>query len=68
VTVGAAIGAGLDLWAVTFLRSLLFGLEPRDPATLLASVGVLVGLCTLAGLLPAWRASRIDPAVVMREC
>jgi ABC-type antimicrobial peptide transport system permease subunit len=46
---------------------LLYGLEPRDPATLIAAVLVLVTAGAAAGWLPAYRASRIDPAEVLRD-
>ena len=42
-------------------------LEPRDPATLVGAVITLVAVSALAGWLPAYRASRIDPAEVLRE-
>jgi len=42
-------------------------LEPRDPATLVGAVITLVAVGALAGWLPAYRASRIDPAEVLRE-
>jgi len=56
-----------SLWAARFAGSLLFGLEPRDPVTLAAAAAVLAGVGALAGWLPARRASRIDPARVLRE-
>jgi predicted permease len=64
---GVLAGVGLSLWASTFVASLLYGLEPRDPATLTAAATVLAAVGILAGGLPAWRASRIDPAVVLRD-
>jgi ABC-type antimicrobial peptide transport system permease subunit len=63
---GLLIGSALSLWASRFVGSLLFGLEPRDPSTLLAASAVLAGICLLAAWLPARRASRIDPAQVLR--
>jgi putative ABC transport system permease protein len=60
-------GAGISLWASTFLASLLYGLEPRDPATLIGAALTLAAVGAIAGWLPAWRASRIDPAEVLRE-
>jgi putative ABC transport system permease protein len=67
ITIGVAIGAGTSLWASTFVASLLYGLEPRDPATLVFAAAVLAGVGAFAGWLPARRASRIDPAEVLRE-
>ena len=67
--VGAGVVAGglTSLWAARFAGSLLYGLQPRDPWTLGAAAAVLVGVGALAGWLPARRASRIDPARVLRE-
>jgi hypothetical protein len=48
-------------------RGLLYGLEPRDPATLVGAAVILAAVCAVAGWLPAWRASRTDPAEVLRE-
>ena len=67
VMAGVAAGAIVALWASTFVSSLLFGLTPRDPVTLSAAALVLGAIGALAGWLPAWRASRIDPARVLRE-
>jgi putative ABC transport system permease protein len=67
VGVGVLVGACISVWTSTFLASLLYGLEPRDPATLLGSAVVLAAVAALAGWLPAWRASRIDPADVLRQ-
>jgi ABC-type antimicrobial peptide transport system permease subunit len=67
VAIGVAVGAGLSLSASTFVATLLYGLEPRDPATLVGAVIVLAAVGAAAGWLPAHRASRIDPAEVLRE-
>jgi predicted permease len=67
------VGAGalVGLLAVTPLRhsfdSLLFGLTARDPVVLV-SAAVALGLVGLvAGLIPAWRASRVDPLAALRQ-
>jgi predicted permease len=65
--IGLLTGAALSLWASRFVGSLLFGLEPRDATTLLVAAATLAGTCLLASWLPARRASRIDPARVLRE-
>jgi putative ABC transport system permease protein len=65
--VGLVAGAALSLWGSRFVGALLFGLEPRDVPTLLAAAATLAGTCMLASWLPARRASRIDPAQVLRE-
>jgi putative ABC transport system permease protein len=67
VAAGVAAGAGLSAWAAKFVATLLYGLEPRDPATLFGSAVVLAAVGAIAGWLPAHRASRIDPAQVLRD-
>jgi predicted permease len=67
VGVGAITGIAISLWAGRFVTALLYGLEPSDPLTLVAAVGVLAAIGATAGMIPATRASRIDPATVLRE-
>jgi putative ABC transport system permease protein len=67
VALGVAIGAGLSAWAAQFVSTLLYGLQPRDPITLAAAAITLAIVGALAGWLPAYRASRIDPAQVLRD-
>ncbi len=67
VLTGIAIGAGISLWAARFVTTLLYGLEPRDPVTLIGAAAVLAIIGALAGWLPARRAARIDPAEVLRQ-
>jgi predicted permease len=68
VGVGVLAGAALSLWVSTLVASLLYGLDPHDPATFVGAVMVLTVVGALAGGLPAWRASRMDPAPLLREC
>jgi predicted permease len=67
VAIGVAAGVAIALWAVRFATPLLFGLRPRDPATLVGAAVVLASIAGLASWIPAARASRIDPARVLRE-
>jgi ABC-type antimicrobial peptide transport system permease subunit len=67
VGIGIIIGAVGSLWASQFVASLVYGLAPRDPVTLIGAAITLVGVGAVAGWLPAWAASRIDPAKVLRE-
>ncbi len=67
VGVGVIVGVSASLWASTFIGSLLYGLAPRDPLTLVSAAGILAAVAGLAGCLPAYRASRIDPGEVLRE-
>jgi putative ABC transport system permease protein len=66
IGLGVVIGAGASVWASRFVASLLYGLEPGDPVTIVASAAVLAATGALAGWMPAYRASRIDPAEVLR--
>jgi predicted permease len=67
VAAGIVVGAGISLWAAKFVGTLLFGLEARDPLTLIGASAVLACVGALAGWLPARRAARIDPAEVLRQ-
>jgi ABC-type lipoprotein release transport system permease subunit len=46
---------------------MLHGISSVDPPTLGASASILFGAVLAASALPAWRASRVDPAVTLRE-
>ena len=67
VGAGVIVGAGVSLWASRFVTTLLYGLQPRDPATLVGAALVLSLIGAVAGWIPARRAARIDPARVLRE-
>jgi len=62
---GVALGVAAALAAGRFVETLLFGLPPRDPGTMLTATAVMIGVAALAGFLPARRASRIDPMVAL---
>jgi putative ABC transport system permease protein len=63
---GVAAGVAISLAAVGVLQKVLFGLTPRDTATLTASVGLLSAVAFLAAFLPARRAMRADPMAALR--
>ena len=67
VIAGTIAGLGVCLWAAKFVAPLLHSVEPRDVATLTSSAAVLAAVGALAGWVPAHRASRIDPAAVLRD-
>jgi putative ABC transport system permease protein len=66
---GVGIGIGLAVAAVMTraLRGLLFGLTPLDPATFIGVAALFAIVVTLAALLPAHRATRVDPLVALRS-
>jgi ABC-type antimicrobial peptide transport system permease subunit len=67
VAVGIAIGVVLAVGAAMFARSLLFGLQPGDPATIVMAALGLAAVAAAASALPAQRAARLDPVVALRE-
>jgi ABC-type antimicrobial peptide transport system permease subunit len=67
LSVGIVLGTVAGLWASTLLRTLLYGLEPHDPLTVLVAALALTGVTACAAWLPARVAARIDPATVLRE-
>ncbi len=64
---GLAAGAVLALFMSQWVRSQLFGLSPNDPATFAAAAACLALAAGVAGLVPALRASRVDPVTAIRE-
>jgi predicted permease len=66
--VGWGIAAGLPaaFLASRLLSGLLFGVGPADPTALSLAVILLVAVAALASVVPAWRASRVDPMVALR--
>ena len=67
VGVGIVLGIAVGAWGSRFLSSLLYGLEPGDPATLAISAITLALVGAVAGWLPANRASRLDPTRVLND-
>jgi ABC-type antimicrobial peptide transport system permease subunit len=66
VGVGLVLGTVAALLFSGALSSQLFGVDPRDPRVYAPVVLTLLGVGVLASLLPAWRATRVDPAIAMR--
>jgi ABC-type antimicrobial peptide transport system permease subunit len=67
VLIGTIAGVLLALATTRFVSSFLYGLEATDPVTLVISACALGGVAMAAALLPAWRASRLDPTEALRE-
>ncbi len=63
---GIAIGIPAALVASRLVATMLYGLKPTDPLTIVAATGVTAAVALLAGYLPARRASRVDPMVALR--
>ncbi len=65
--VGVVVGLAGAFAMNRLIASMLFGVQPTDPATLVGVVATITLVAALACWLPAWRASRVDPIVVLRE-
>jgi predicted permease len=68
ILTGIGVGVGLlaALWLTRILRSLLFGIGPHDPVTMISASGLMIVVAALAAWIPARRATRIDPMEALR--
>jgi ABC-type antimicrobial peptide transport system permease subunit len=66
VLAGVAIGAPVSLWLSRLVTHQLFGIAPGDPLTIGVAATAMTAVALLAGYLPAYRASRVDPTVALR--
>ena len=65
--IGAAIGLAGALAVNRLIASLLFGVQPTDIVTIAFVIATITAVAVVASWLPAWRASRLDPNVVLRD-
>lgn len=63
---GLLLGLAASSVAVRLIQSMLYGTMPLDPAIFAAVVATQLVVAALASLVPAWRASRIDPMQALR--
>jgi putative ABC transport system permease protein len=64
--IGAAVGIAGALALTRFLSGLLYGIQPTDPLTFAGVALLLATVAMLASLVPAWRATKVDPMVALR--
>ena len=67
VSAGLIVGVGSAIGLSRLLTTLLFGVSPGDPVTIVGMALAIAAAAVLASLPPALRASRIDPVVALRE-
>ena len=72
LALGLGIGANTAIFSgvntlLRAMQSLLFGVQPLDPTSLLWSLAVLLVAALIACLLPALRAARVNPLLALRE-
>jgi putative ABC transport system permease protein len=65
--VGLVVGLGGALGLNRLIASLLFGVQPTDAMTMVGVIATITLVAAVACWVPAWRASRLDPNVVLRE-
>jgi len=63
---GLAFGLAVSVGAVRLIEAMLYGTKPLDPTVFGAVSALLLLVSALACLLPAWRASRLDPMQALR--
>ena len=63
---GLGLGLVLSVAATRIFQSMLFGTKPLDPVVLSGVIATLLAVAVLACLVPAWRASRINPTQALR--
>jgi putative ABC transport system permease protein len=64
---GVVIGLAGALAVNRLIASLLFGVQPTDTVTIAFVIATITAVAVVASCLPAWRASRLDPNVVLRD-
>ena len=67
LAVGLGIGALLAFWAGRTASTLLFGLKPHDPISMLAAMALLSAVALASSFLPARRAAAVEPMVALRD-
>jgi ABC-type antimicrobial peptide transport system permease subunit len=64
--IGLIVGVAASTLTAQLLRSMLYGTRPLDPASFAVAGTMLMAVAVLACLIPAWRASRVDPIQALR--
>jgi ABC-type antimicrobial peptide transport system permease subunit len=67
LTVGLAAGIVLAFWAARAAATLLYGLEPYDPVSMLSAIVLLAVIALAASYAPARRAAALEPMAALRN-
>jgi predicted permease len=65
--IGIVTGGVASFWLATLLKAQLFGVQPRDPVVFVVGPAILLAVAFAACCLPAFRATRIDPVIALRD-
>jgi len=65
--IGLTIGVPVALAATRLIKGFLFGLSANDPLTIALAASLMLAVAALAGYLPARRATKVDPMMVLRQ-
>jgi len=66
LAIGIAIGIPIGIATTTAFKAMLFNVSKADPLAIAAAIGTLIAISVAAAVIPARRASRVDPMVALR--
>jgi len=66
VAIGVAVGLPAAWFAGRYIESQLYQVQPADPIVMAGAVLGLTVVAAAAGLVPAWRATRVNPVIALR--
>jgi putative ABC transport system permease protein len=66
IVIGIAAGIGVAMWLSRYLRTQLYAASPLDPRVYVSVAALLAAVAVAACLIPARRATRVDPTVALR--
>lgn len=67
LALGIVVGGVVSVYVTRLVASLLYGVQAHDATTFVGSGALLAVVGAVAGWFPAWRASRVDPAAILRD-